>query len=367
MEKVDCVVIGAGVVGLAVARKMSQEGREVIVLEATGAIGTGTSSRNSEVIHAGIYYPPNSLKATLCVAGREAMYRYAREHSIPHARVGKLLVATDETQHATLKAVADNAARNGVRDLTPLDTRAVRGLEPALHATAALWSPSTGIIDTHAFMLSLQGEAESHGTMIAFNAPVTGGAVADGGLMLSVGGAEPMELLARTVVNSSGLDALAVAASLRGYVAHQSTGSFYAKGNYFSLQGVKLPFRHLIYPMPDDAGLGIHLTLDLAGRGRFGPDVEWVNERRYEVNCARADYFYQAVRRYWPDLPDGSLVPDYAGIRPKIVGPGVPSADFVIQGPDTHGVPGLVNLLGIESPGITASLALADVVWEELG
>ncbi|HVO14512.1 MAG TPA: NAD(P)/FAD-dependent oxidoreductase [Alphaproteobacteria bacterium] len=366
VESVECVVIGAGVVGLAVARRLARAGREVLVLEAAEAIGTGISSRNSEVIHAGIYYPKGSLKARLCVAGKQALYRYCASRGIGHRRLGKLIVATDESELPLLDGLRAAAAANGVDDLVPLDRAAVRALEPAVRCAGGLFSPSTGVVDSHALMLSLRGEAEDRGAALAFHAPVTGGAVGDGTIRLEVGGAEAMALECRALVNAAGLDAPAVALCFAGVPASEVPRAYLAKGNYYGLAG-RSPFTHLIYPVPVPGGLGTHVTLDLAGRARFGPDVEWVETRDYRVDPARAESFYAAIRRYWPDLPDGALQPDYAGIRPKITAPGAPAADFVIQGPEAHGIAGLVNLFGIESPGLTAALAIADHVAALLG
>jgi L-2-hydroxyglutarate oxidase LhgO len=345
MERVDAVVIGAGVVGLAVARALALAGREVIVLEGAEAIGTETSSRNSEVIHAGIYYPPGSLKARFCVAGKIELYAYCAERGIPHQRCGKLLVATDEKQLAKLHAIKAQADANGVTDLQLLSAAEALRLEPALRCVAAYLSPSTGIIDSHAFMLALQGDAEAHGAAIAFKSPLERGRVRDNGIMLEVGGVEPMRVLARTVVNSAGLHAQRVAASIQGFPPRQVPPTYYAKGNYYSLV-VRSP--------------------DLGGQARFGPDVEWIERIDYDVDPRRADNFYAAIREYWPALADGQLAPGYAGIRPKIVGPSEKAADFVVQGPREHGVPGLVNLFGIESPGLTAALAMADYVCDLL-
>ncbi|MGQ9365524.1 NAD(P)/FAD-dependent oxidoreductase [Azospirillum sp. ST 5-10] len=364
MDRVDCVVVGAGVVGLAVARRLAMSGREVVVLEAAEAIGTGTSSRNSEVIHAGIYYPAGSLKARLCVAGRDALYAYCAGRGIAHRRLGKLIVATDEEQVANLAAIRRQAAANGVDDLQSLDAGAVRALEPDLHAVAALLSPSTGIVDSHGLMLALQGEAEGHGAMVAFHSPLLGARVAGRGLEVAVGGAEPMRLACTVLVNAAGLGAWRVARAVEGLPAAAVPPQHLAKGNYYALGHGRAPFRHLVYPVPEDGGLGVHLTLDLAGQARFGPDVEWLAGADYDhtVDPRRADRFYASIRRYWPGLPDAALVPAYCGIRPKLSGPGAPAADFLVQGPRDHGVPGLVNLFGIESPGLTACLALADAV-----
>lgn len=360
-ESVDCVVIGAGVVGLALARALAVSGREVIVLEAANTIGSGTSSRNSEVIHAGIYYAKDSLKARFCVAGRDALYRYCAERGIAHDRCGKLIVATASAEEPALATLRAAAEANGVGDLRRLDAAAVRAMEPALRCTAALLSPSTGIVDSHALMLAYQGDAEDRGAMIAFNSPVEGGRAGEDSVELAVGGPAPMRLRCRSVVNAAGLSATAVAAALHGLAKKFVPQQYLAKGNYYILSNTP-PFRHLIYPVPEPGGLGVHLTLDIAGRGRFGPDVEWVESIDYAIDPARGERFYAAIRRYWPDLPEGSLQPGYAGIRPKLGPPGSPPQDFVIQGPAAHGVPGLVNLFGIESPGLTASLAIADHV-----
>jgi L-2-hydroxyglutarate oxidase LhgO len=358
-ESIDTVVIGAGVVGLAVARAFALAGREVIVLERESAIGTGTSSRNSEVIHAGIYYPSGSLKAKLCVAGKLALYPYLERHGIAHRRCGKLIVATDAAQIAGLEKLQAQARANGVADLRVLEAREVRALEPQLSCVAALESPSTGIIDSHAYMLALLGEAEDRGAAIAFRSPVVAGRLQAGGIELEVGGAEPTRLLARTVVNSAGLYAQDVARGLEGFPVERIPPTYYCKGNYFSLSG-RSPFARLVYPAPESAGLGVHLTLDMAGQARFGPDVEWIERIDYDVDPGRSRVFYDAIRRYWPALKDGSLQPAYCGIRPKIQSRTEPSRDFLIEGPAEHGVAGLVNLFGVESPGLTASLAIAD-------
>jgi L-2-hydroxyglutarate oxidase LhgO len=365
VERVDCVVIGAGVIGLAIARRLAMSGREVLVLDAAGMIGTETSSRNSEVIHAGIYYPTGSLKARTCVAGKQRLYAYCAERGIPHRRCGKLIVAVSEEQQATLGDIRARAVANGVGDLEWLEPEAVSTLEPEVSCTAALLSPSTGIIDSHALMLAFRGDAEDHGAMLAFHAPVDRGRITDDGIELEVGGAEPMTLLAGTVVNSAGLHAVELARRLQGLDPELLPTAYLCKGNYFTLSGAR-PFRHLIYPVPEQAGLGVHVTIDLAGQVRFGPDVEWVEQVSYDVDPARAEVFYDAVRTYYPGLKDGAIEPGYAGIRPKITPKGTQAADFVIQGPAAHGVPGLVNLFAIESPGITASLALAEEVERTL-
>ena len=365
MEHVDTVVIGAGVVGLAVARALALAGREVIVLEAENAIGTHTSSRNSEVIHAGIYYPKGSLKAKLCVAGRQQLYEYCSDHGVGHQRCGKLIVATSDSQIADLDKIRAAAHANGVADVAPIALERVREMEPAVRCVAALHSPSTGIIDSHGLMLAYQGDAEAHGAMLAFTGTVTSGRVTGEGIVLEVGGEQPMQLLARQVVNSAGLHAPALAASLAGFPRDHVPPSYLCKGNYYSLTG-RAPFSRLIYPIPEAAGLGVHVTLDMAGQARFGPDVEWIDKIDYSVDPQRADKFYAAIRTYWPELKDGALSPGYCGIRPKISGPKEAARDFMIEGPREHGVPGLVNLFGIESPGLTASLAIGGLVAEML-
>jgi L-2-hydroxyglutarate oxidase LhgO len=364
-ERADAVILGAGVVGLAIARSLALAGREVIVLESESTIGTGTSSRNSEVIHAGIYYPQGSLKAKLCVAGRLALYRFLAERGIPHRRCGKLIVATHPGQLAGLEKLRAQANANGVAELRMLSAREARALEPELACVAALESPSTGIVDSHAFMVGLRGGAENHGAVIAFRSPLLAGYLRNGAIELEVGGEEPMRLLARTVVNSAGLFAQDVARSIEGFPAELIPPTHYCKGNYFSLSG-RSPFSRLVYPAPEAAGLGVHLTLDLAGQARFGPDVEWIERIDYDVDPGRAEVFYKAIRGYWPGLKDGALHPAYSGIRPKLQARGLPASDFLIQGPTDHGIPGLVNLFGIESPGLTAALAIGDHVRELL-
>ncbi|MCQ2028095.1 NAD(P)/FAD-dependent oxidoreductase [Stutzerimonas zhaodongensis] len=365
MEQVDCVVIGAGVVGLAVARALALAGREVLILEADAAIGTGTSSRNSEVIHAGIYYPQGSLKARLCVAGRDALYAFCDSHGVAYRRCGKLIVATDESQLAGLDALQAHARANGVDDLQRLAGDEVKKLEPQLNAVAGLLSPSTGIVDSHGLMLALQGDAEAAGALLALHAPVASIAVTHAGLRVEVAGQTPMTLLASSVINCAGHVAPELAARTAGLPVGTVPPRFFAKGSYFSL-ATATPFRHLVYPLPEPGGLGVHLTLDLGGQARFGPDVEWVDKLDYTMDESRADRFYAAIRRYWPALPDDGLRPAYTGIRPKISGPGEPAADFRIDGPAEHGIAGLVNLFGIESPGLTAALALADEVRQRL-
>jgi L-2-hydroxyglutarate oxidase LhgO len=366
VDEVEAVVVGAGVIGLAVARALALGGREVIVLERADGIGTETSSRNSEVIHGGLYYPEGSLKATSCVAGREALYAYCREHGVPHRRVGKLIVATGEDEIPGVAAIEKAALANGVGDLEWLGPGEAQRLEPELRCVAALLSPSTGIIDSHALMLAYQGEAEERGAVVAFRAPVLSGRVrAGGGFEIRVGGDEPATIGCCLLVNAAGLHAPALARAIDGIPRPSIPPAYFCRGVYFTLSG-RTPFRHLIYPVPVPGGLGVHITLDLAGQARFGPDVEWIDGVDYRVDPRRGDAFYAAVRRYWPGLKDGALQPGYAGIRPKISGPNEPAADFVVQGPEEHGVPGLVNLYGIESPGLTSSLPLADEVVRKL-
>lgn len=363
MEEVDCIVVGAGVVGLAVARALALAGRDVIVLDAADGIGTETSSRNSEVIHAGIYYPANSFMARFCVAGRRALYRYCAEKGVPHRNCGKLIVATNADEDAMLAGIQRRAEANGVEGMRILSATEAMAMEPNLHCTSALHSPATGIIDSHAFMLALQGDAENAGAVCVFLSPVTSARAANSGLDVRVGGSEPTDLHCRLLVNSAGLQAPELARRIIGMPAKRIPGQYYAKGNYFTLSG-RSPFSRLIYPVPVPGGLGVHLTIDLGGQARFGPDVQWIDEVDYTVDPTRANGFYAAVRKYWPGLRDGALQPGYAGIRPKITPRGASAQDFVVQGPQTHGVPGLINLFGIESPGLTASLAIADFVCE---
>lgn len=364
-DRLDCVVIGAGVVGLACARAMARAGREVVILEREEAVGTQTSARNSEIIHAGIHYPPESAKARLCVRGREMLYGYCASHGIAHRRDGKLVVATDQNQLATLEAVAGNARASGVSDLQYLTARQAKALEPNISCVAALFSPSTGLVDSHALMLALLGDAEADGAMLALGSPVARGHVEKDGIELEVGGAAPTVIRAGQVINSAGLWAQSLAGVIDGIPAPAIPSRHLARGVYFTLTG-RQPFSRPIYPVPEPGGLGCHYTLDLGGQGKFGPDVEWVDEIDYSVDPARSSGFYSAIRRYWPDLPNGALQPGYAGIRPKLSGPGDPAADFMIQGPLAHGVPGLVNLYGIESPGLTSCLAIAEEVRQLL-
>ncbi|MBL8353030.1 MAG: NAD(P)/FAD-dependent oxidoreductase [Burkholderiaceae bacterium] len=366
VDEVDAVVIGAGVVGLAVARSLALAGREVIVLEAENAFGTGTSARNSEVIHAGIYYPTGSLRAQLCVRGKALLYDFCASRGVDHQRCGKLIVATEPGELAALDRLLATAIANGVTDLQRLSAAEARALEPALHCVGALLSPSTGIVDSHGLMLALLGDAQAAGAMLALCSPLLGGRVGPRGIELDVGGDAPMTLRARSVVNSAGLHAPALARRFAGLAGEDVPRDHLAKGCYFTLPG-RAPFSRLVYPAPGQSShLGVHLTLDLGGQARFGPSFEWVDRIDYQVDPAGADAFYAEVRRYWPGLPDGALQPGYAGLRPKISGPGEPAADFRIDGPSRHGVPGLVNLFGIESPGLTSSLAIAERVAEAL-
>ncbi len=363
MEEVDCIVVGAGVVGLAVARALAMSGREVIILEAAEGIGTGTSSRNSEVIHGGIYYPANSLMARFCVAGRRMLYPFCAEKNVPHVNCGKLIVATNEREDSMLAGIKMRAEANGVEGMRVLTAAEAIAMEPNLQCTSALHSPATGIVDSHGFMVALRGDAENAGAVAVFHSPMLAARAQDRWIEVDVGGEEPMTLRCRLLVNSAGLDAPDLAGKIAGMPRDRVPTTYYAKGNYFTLAG-RSPFSRLIYPVPVPGGLGVHLTIDLGGQARFGPDVEWIDSLDYTVDPSRSDSFYAAVRTYWPGLKDGALQPGYAGIRPKIVPKGAPGQDFVVQGPQTHGVAGLINLFGIESPGLTASMAIAEHVLE---
>jgi L-2-hydroxyglutarate oxidase LhgO len=361
MESVDAVVVGSGVVGIAVARALARAGREVIVLDAAEAIGTETSSRNSEVVHAGIYYPKDSLMARFCVAGRRMLYAYCDAHGVPFSRCGKLIVATSGEEDARLDGILARAQANGVEGMRRISASEAREMEPNLVCTSALLSPETGIVDSHSYMVALQGDAEVHGAVFVFHSKVLGGRAVDGGVEITVGGEEPMAVRCRTLVNCAGLHATELARGIVGMPTQLVPRQYYARGCYFTLTG-RSPFSRLIYPVPVAGGLGVHLTIDLGGQARFGPDVEWIDEIDYAVDIRRADGFYDAVRRYWPGLADDALQPGYAGVRPKLSAPGAPAWDFVIQGEAAHGVAGLVNLFGIESPGLTAAIAIGDYV-----
>jgi L-2-hydroxyglutarate oxidase LhgO len=367
VERVECVVIGAGVVGLAIARALAWSGREVVVLERASQIGTETSSRNSEVIHAGLYYATGSLKAKLCVAGKEMLYRYLPEHGVTFNRVGKLIVATEPEQIPALERLKKTGAANGVDDLVFLEEKAAKALEPELRCFGALLSPSTGIMDSHGLMVAYQGDAEDKGAVIAFNSPVRAGWIEPDGFLLEVGDAEPMQIGCSILVNSAGLWAQEVARTIEGIPPETIPQRFLAKGCYFTLEG-KPPFKRLVYPAPEVkfASLGLHVSVDLGGQVRFGPDVEWVDTIDYDVPADRAAKFYATVRQYYPGLKDGTLHPGYAGVRPKLQKPGGAPEDFMIQGPAVHGIPDLVNLYGMESPGLTASMAIADEVLRRL-
>jgi L-2-hydroxyglutarate oxidase LhgO len=365
-ESIDVAVIGAGVVGLAVARALTLAGREVVVLEAEPAFGSHTSSRNSEVIHAGIYYPTGSLKARLCVAGKHALYAYAEAHGIPHARLGKIIVATRDEEIPVLEKLSRQAAENGVHDLEWLDRNQVAELEPDIVAVRGLLSPSTGIVDSHAFMSALRRDALAAGAHVLCSTPVLRGAVTEGAIELALGGSEPVTVRCNAVINSAGLYAPSVSRSIAGMPLAGIPAAHYAIGHYFVLSG-RSPFRRLVYPVPVPGALGVHVTLDLAGRARFGPDVAWLDKVDYAFDERRAASFYEAVRAYYPALAEGSLEPGYTGIRPKLGAEGSPASDFIVHGPQQHGVAGLVALYGIESPGLTAALALADYVRGALG
>ncbi|OMO52502.1 FAD dependent oxidoreductase [Corchorus capsularis] len=392
-EKVECVVIGAGIVGVAVARELSEKGKEVLLLDSAPTFGTVTTSRNSEVIHAGIYYPPSSLKARFCVRGRHLLYQYSSRNGIPHERIGKLIVATEASQIPKLNQLLDRGIRNGVEDLRLLDSSEAIRMEPELYCVKALLSPSSGILDTHSLMLSLVGEAEAKGTTFSYNTTVIGGHLEGDQMALHVCETKSLQdwdgstslqpdliLLPKFVVNSSGLSAPVLARRFQGLDTASVPPAYYARGSYFSLSyssNARVPpFKHLIYPIPEEGGLGVHVTLDLDGQLKFGPDVEWIqplhdtcsflNRFNYSVSADRAEKFYPEIRKYYPNLKDGSLLPSYAGIRPKLSGPGQPACDFVIQGEDIHGVTGLVNLFGIESPGLTSSMAIAEYVVARL-
>ena len=363
-DRLDCIVVGAGVIGLAVARSMALAGREVVVLEAEPEIGMHTSSRNSEVIHAGLYYGDDSLKARLCVEGRALLYQYCKDRQIPHQRIGKLIVASHEEERAKLEAIQIQAMKNGVDDLSFVDGVRIQELEPAVVCEAGLLSPSTGIIDSHSLMISLQADIEaSAGTVLTHNR-IVGVEVTSSGFGITVDGlAETFDC--RTFINAAGLWASDIAREIRQFDTKHIERVRFAKGHYFAYQG-KSPFNHLVYPIPADGGLGVHATNDMGGSARFGPDVDWVDSIDYAFDESRKGRFVESIRKYFPDIDESKLVPAYTGIRPKLSGPGMPARDFVIQGPSEHGVAGLVNLFGIESPGLTAALAIGDYVRDLL-
>ena len=367
MEQVDCVVVGAGVVGLAVAREMALQGRETILLEREDSFGTISSARNSEVIHAGIYYPKDSLKAKLCVEGNRLLYEYCRSHQVSTQAYGKLIVATDASQLDDLQAILYKAQNNQVPDIKMISGAQAKSLEPQLHCEAAVLSSSTGVVDGHGLMLSLLGGFEDAGGMIAYQSPLISarpiGSNAQDGFELEIGGADGMKIQTKLLINCAGMSAPAIAKKIEGLAQEQIPKAYFAKGNYFSLSG-KSPFKHLIYPIPEPGGLGVHLTLDMGGQAKFGPDVEWLDidvesQIDYTVNPKRSEGFYEAVRRYWPGLKDNTLEPDYSGVRAKIVPPNTPAGDFCFNTPKDHGLEGLFNLYGFESPGLTSSLAIA--------
>ena len=367
MDRVDCVVIGAGVIGLAVAREMALQGRETILLERESAFGTISSARNSEVIHAGIYYPKDSLKAKLCVQGNRMLYEYCRTHHVATQQYGKLIVASDESQLDDLQAILYKAQQNQVPDIKMIAAEQAKVMEPELDCAAAVLSASTGIVDSHGLMLSLLGGFEDAGGMIAYQSPLISakpiGANAQDGFELQIGGADGMKIQTKLLINCAGMSAPAIAKKIEGLTQETIPKAYFAKGNYFSLSG-KSPFKHLIYPIPEPGGLGVHLTLDMGGQAKFGPDVEWLeideeNQIEYSVNPKRSEGFYEAVRKYWPGLKDNSLQPDYSGVRAKIAPPNAPAGDFCFDTPKEHGLEGLFNLYGFESPGLTSSLAIA--------
>lgn len=366
IDNVDCIVIGAGVVGLAIARELAQKGREVIVLEKTDSIGTGVSGRNSEVIHAGLYYPQGSLKARLCVNGRAKLYKYLDERKIEYKCCGKLIVATDDLEVKALDEILKKAQINGVYDIVKINKAEALSLEPELNCRSALLSPSTGVFDSHAYMLSLQGDAENCGANFAFSNTVVGGRIINGKIELDIlGQSGLLKLGCKTLINAAGLGAQKIALSIKGFPPELVPPQYLAKGNYFTLTG-KAPFSKMIYPIPGKASLGTHYTCDLGGQGRFGPDIQWVEEINYNVDSAQISSFCNAIRRYWPGIKDRELIPSYSGIRPKVHSADMTMADFIIQGPSIHGINSLVNLFGIESPGLTSSMAISEEVANSL-
>lgn len=365
-DNVDCIVIGAGAVGLAVARKMALKGRKVHVLEKADTIGTGVSARNSEVIHAGLYYPQDSLKARLCVAGRALLYDYLNERGIDYKRCGKLIVATNYIEEQALDGILKKAQINGVDDMIKISQAEALSLEPELLCKSALLSPSTGVFDSHTYMLNLQSDAESCGATFAFLNSVIGGCIENGKIELDIlSKSGKLKLRCKTLINAAGLGAQKVALSIKGFPPKLVPPQYFAKGSYFTLSG-KPPFSRMIYPIPGEASLGTHYTCDMGGQGRFGPDIQWVDEINYDVDPARVTSFYNAIRRYWPGIENREISPAYSGIRPKTHAAGTKTADFVIQDASIHGVNSLVNLFGIESPGLTASMAISNEVANRL-
>jgi L-2-hydroxyglutarate oxidase LhgO len=365
MDHFDAIVVGAGVVGLAIARELALRNLSVVVLEGAPGIGTETSSRNSEVIHAGIYYEPGSSKARLCIEGRHALYAYCTARGIPHRRCGKILTASSEAELTAVEALAAQGRCNGADDLEMITASRARAMEPALKTIGAMWSPSTGIVDSHAFMLALQGDAENAGALFAFRTPFVGAERAEDKFVVRCGGDQPIQVGCRILVNSAGLYASTVARMITGLSPEYIPETRYCKGSYFIFAG-KVPFSRLIYPAPHAQGLGVHLTIDMSGQARFGPDTEWIDTLDYQVRPDRRHEFEEAIHRYWPDLPRDSLVPGYSGIRPKLAEPSKPAEDFQIHGAEVHGISGLVNLFGIESPGLTSSFAVAREVASRL-
>jgi L-2-hydroxyglutarate oxidase LhgO len=362
VQEVDCVVIGAGVVGIAVARALAQAKREVVVIEAADAIGTGISGRNSEVIHAGLYYPKNSQKAQLCVRGRRLLYQLCQEAGVPHRETGKLVVATTQEELPVLHDLHARGIANGVSKIEFLNSLEARSLEPALHCVSALYVPVTGIVNVKALMTAMVAQAEAAGATFLLHTPFRSGRATGPHFELECGlGTDATKIRSRVLVNAAGLNAQSVAGRITRMQAALIPPLHLNKGVYFSIAGTA-PFQRLVYPVPRQDGLGIHFTIDMAGQGRFGPDDEWVDTIDYSVDPRRAEDFYEAIRRYYPDLKQGALQPAFAGIRPKIQAPGGPPADFAIQGRAQHGIRGLVNLFGIESPGLTAALAIAGEV-----
>ncbi len=366
MTDFDAVIVGAGVVGLACGGALAERGLDVLVLEREDRIGAGVSSRNSEVIHAGFYYATGSLKARLCVQGRRALYPFLEAHNVAFAKCGKLLVATNESEITALEKIARQAELNDIEGMRRLSGAEARALEPNLSAVAALEFSESGVMDAHGYMEALEGEIAARGGTIVLKSPFVGASPSAGVFAIRVGGQTPLTITTPRLVISAGLSAQSCARAIDRFPPQCIPARRLAKGNYFSLSGATAPFRRLIYPLPIPGALGTHYRRDLGGVARFGPDLEWVEREDYAVNPARAESFYAAVRQFWPGLPDGALQPDYAGIRPKIHGPGEPQPDFAIDDSTTHGVEGLVCLFGIESPGLTASLAIGEEVAKRL-